>query len=114
MGRKRQLTVERSADWRPLELPDGLRRRRPRAYGEWRALRAWGRLPEWEESPAGYLLRELREESGLTQEGLAGLLGCSQQAIAQAERWAANPSVRFISSWAGALGRRLELQFPKR
>lgn len=90
-------------------LPPGVRRTRPRDYVEWKTLRRWGQLPSWEVSPAGYLLREAREGRGLTQAELAGRLGCSQQAVAQAERWDSNPTVAFLRSWGDATGMRLKL-----
>ncbi len=93
----------------PMRLPPRLRRRRPRSYLEWRALRRWGSLPPWEETPAGYLLRSARQEAGVTQREMGERLACSQQAIAQAERWESNPTVRFLREWARALGRELEL-----
>ena len=86
------------------ELPRGLVRRRPRRYAEWKALRGWGRLPSWEIEPIGYLLRSSRERAGLTQADLARNLGCSQQAIAQAERWESNPTAEFMRRWADACG----------
>jgi DNA-binding XRE family transcriptional regulator len=94
---------------RPERLPARLRRRRPRSYLEWKTLRRWGSLPPWEESPAGYLLRSAREEAGLTQQEMGDRLNCSQQAIAQAERWDSNPTVKFVREWAEALGSELEL-----
>ncbi len=93
----------------PPKLPATVRRTRPRDYIEWAALRRWGRLPSWEDSPAGYLLREARERAKLTQAELAERLGCSQQAVAQAERWDANPTVRFLRRWAAVTGLRLEI-----
>jgi len=86
-----------------------LRRTRPRSYEEWRALRSWDRLPDWEPAPIGYLLREAREGAGLTQRQLAERLGVSQQAVAQAERWQSNPSWSLIRSWAEALAAKAEL-----
>ncbi len=113
MGRaSRILRAEELTPVRRPDLPAAVRRRRPRSYLEWATLRGWGRIPFWEEEPAGYRLRLLREEAGLTQLQLARRLGCSQQAVAQAERWESNPSARFMASWAEALGRRLELRFP--
>jgi len=96
---------------RPLltELPKGLVRRRPRRFAEWKALRGWGRLPAWELEPVGYLLRLAREEVGLTQTELARRLRCSQQAVAQAERWEGNPTVEFMRGWAKACGVTLNL-----
>ncbi len=92
------------------ELPPGVRRTRPRDYIEWKTLRRWGRLPSWEVSPPGYLLREARERAGLTQTELAARLGCSQQAVAQAERWDGNPTVAFLRSWADATGTEIKLE----
>lgn len=94
-------------------LPDGsrLERGRPRSFAEWQALRRWGTLPPWERDAAGYLLREAREAAELTQKMLAARLGVSQQAIAQAERWNANPSVGLMRRWAHACGGSLELRF---
>ena len=81
-----------------------LNRRRPRHFAEWRTLRRWGKLPPWEQDVAGYRLRLAREDAGLTQAGLADRLGISQQAVAQAERWSANPTVEQIRRWAEACG----------
>ena len=86
-------------------------RARPSAFPEWQALRRWGKLPPWEEGVAGYLLRALRAEAGLTQHELAARLGVSQQAVAQAERWNGNPTVAFMRGWADACGASLELSF---
>jgi DNA-binding XRE family transcriptional regulator len=86
-----------------------LSRGRPRAFAEWQALRRWGKLPPWERQIAGYLLRDAREAAGLTQRELAILLGGTQQAVAQAERWTANPTVGFVQRWATACGALLEI-----
>jgi transcriptional regulator with XRE-family HTH domain len=45
----------------------------------------------------------------MTQRELGERLGCSQQAIAQAERWTSNPSVSFARRWVLALGRDLKI-----
>jgi DNA-binding XRE family transcriptional regulator len=90
-------------------LPTGLKRRRPRSYVEWKTLRVWGRLPVWEDEPAGYLLRLAREEEALSQREMAKRLGCSQQAVAQAERFKSNPTIGFVRAWARAVGRRVEV-----
>jgi len=92
-------------------LPPPPRRRRPRAFLKWVALRRWGLLPTWEEFTAGYILREAREMAGLTQSELARRLGVSQQAVAQAERWRANPTAHFLRAWAEACGEELKLDF---
>jgi DNA-binding XRE family transcriptional regulator len=90
-------------------LSSNVRRRKPRAYLEWKTLRRWNRLPAWEEPVPGYLLREARETVGLTQAEMGRRLGCSQQAVAQAERWESNPTVAFVRDWARALGKRLDV-----
>jgi len=61
-------------------------------------------------SPPGYILREARERAEITQAELAARLGCSQQAVAQAERWDGNPTVGFLRSWADATGTSLMLE----
>ena len=99
----------------PLEfmpqLARVLQRRKPRAYAEWKALRSWDKLPVWEDDPPGYLLRRLREDADCTQQELARRLGCSQQAVAQAERWGSNPTVKFAREWARVLGQELIIAF---
>ena len=86
-------------------------RGRPRAFLEWETLRRWGKLPEWERQVPGYLLRGVRERAGLTQKELGLRLGITQQAVAQAERWDANPTVDLIRRWAAACGASLDLRF---
>jgi DNA-binding XRE family transcriptional regulator len=95
-------------------LPGGLLRRKPRSFLEWTTLRRWRKLPAWEIEPIGYLLRLARERSGQTQQELAAKLDCSQQAIAQAERWQANPTVDLMRRWAEACGTRLRVELPGR
>jgi len=82
----------------------------PRAFAEWQTLRRWGKLPLREPAVPGYLLRDARERAGLTQKVLAQRLGVSQQAIAQAERWEANPTVGFLRRWAVACGATLRVE----
>ena len=115
MGRaKRLLKISTHRRKLELQLPTGLARRRPRVYQEWKALKNWGKLPAWEATPPGYLLRELREEANLTQTAMSECLQCSQQAVAQAERWEANPTAKFMQLWATATGRDLEIRFRSR
>lgn len=45
-----------------------------------------------------------------TQQELARELGCSQQAVAQAERLDSNPTVAFMRRWATACGCQLEIE----
>lgn len=95
---------------RPLGVPlPDLRRSRPRSYVEWRALRRWGALPAAERRIPGYLLHLARERAGLTQREMASRLGCSQQAISQAERWSSNPTVDFLEGWVRAADQELVL-----
>jgi len=91
-------------------MPPQLTRRRPRVFLEWRTLRSWKKLPEREANVAGFLLRATREDAGLTQTQLARKLGISQQAVARAEKWGSNPTVRFMARWADACGRHLEIR----
>lgn len=110
MGKDNRLILEvPSRRGQPPFIPAGLKRRRPRVYVEWKALRRWGKLPAWEAVVPGYLLREAREEAGLTQEQMAEKLGCTQQAVARAERAESNPTVAFLDLWAEALGLDLEV-----
>lgn len=90
-------------------FPTPLRRRRPRDFFEWAALRRWKRLSPWEARRPGYLLRLARERSGRSQADLAALLGCSQQAVAQSERWDSNPTVETMERWAAATASHLVL-----
>jgi transcriptional regulator with XRE-family HTH domain len=55
-------------------------------------------------------MRLARERAGLTQADLARRLVCSQQAIAQAERWESNPTVEFIRRWAAACGSKARIE----
>ncbi len=103
MGDTRTLNSKRRAG--NPRRPQALRRGKPRAYREWATLRRWGKLPAWEADVAGYLLRATREGAGLTQSQLAAVLGISQQAVAQAERWEANPTFAFARAWARACGK---------
>lgn len=103
-------TVEAPEKPLRLDLSRGVLRRRPRSYAKWRWLRQSGRMPAWESLPAGFLLREAREAAGLTQRDLAERLGCSQQAVARAERWESNPTVGLVERWAAAAGRRVVLE----
>lgn len=88
-----------------------LSRGRPRDFTEWQVLRRWGKLPAWERDVPGYLLRDARTAAGLTQDEMARRMGVTQQAIAQAERWAANPTVGLMLGWAEACNATLEILF---
>lgn len=111
MGKPRSVTTYLPPA-EPPPVPGGVRatRARPRVFAEWQALRRWGKLPAGERSVAGYLMRQAREDAGLTQRELAARLGVSQQAVAQAGRWQSNPSVDLHSRWAAATGATLVLE----
>lgn len=87
---------------------------RPRDFVEWKTLREWAELPYWELDPPGYLLRLVRETADLTQAELGERLGVTQQAVAQAERWEANPTAALMRRWAEASGARLVIDFVPR
>ncbi|NHZ73723.1 MAG: helix-turn-helix domain-containing protein [Nitrospirae bacterium] len=93
-----------------IPLPGSFRRRRPRSYIEWKFLKTWGKLPQWELEPPGFILRLAREKAELTQTALAEKLGCSQQAVAQAERWDSNPTLRFLRDWERATNGELRVE----
>jgi transcriptional regulator with XRE-family HTH domain len=57
----------------------------------------------------GRLLRQAREEAGITQRELAERLGCTQPAISQAEAGGASLSVSTLQRILDALGYELEL-----
>lgn len=114
MGRQAVLrSIEVPALPVPLGRLESARRTRPRAYAEWKALYRWRRLPSWESSSPGYLMRLAREGAGITQLALSRKLGCTQQAVAQAERWASNPTVSFLQKWGKACEQELEIVFRK-
>jgi len=109
MGERGTVITTDSRQDRPLRL----NRRRPREYAEWRALRRWGKLPDWEQDVPGFLLREGREDAGLTQAALAGRLRITQQAVSQAERWNSNPTIGLMRRWLTVCEWRLELKITK-
>jgi len=88
-----------------------MKRGKPRDFIEWKTLRRWNKLPSAERSVPGYLLKLARTEVGITQRDLGQKLGITQQAVAQAERWASNPTVSFMQSWLEACGKKLEINF---
>ena len=105
MGERRSVNM---GDTRSERLPR-LIRHRPRSFIEWSTLRRWGKLPPWEVDVPGFLLREARQSSGLTQGALADRLGITQQAVSQAQRWSSNPTVDLMRRWLESCGHRLEL-----
>jgi DNA-binding XRE family transcriptional regulator len=105
MGERRTVNM---GETRSERLPR-LIRRRPRAFIEWSTLRRWGKLPPWEVDVPGFLLREARQSSALTQAMLADRLGITQQAVSQAEQWSSNPTLGLMRRWLAVCGHRLEL-----
>ncbi len=96
--------------FRAFDRPLQLRRSRPRSFAEWSALRRWGKLPNWETSVPGFLLRQARIEAALSQQELAERLGVTQQAVSRVEQWSSNPTVDLMRRWLEACGARLELR----
>lgn len=114
MGSERSMKRYRLPATNPVKPISGdLSRGRPRDFEEWRTLRRWGKLPSWECTVIGYLLREVRLEAGLSQSALARILGVSQQAVACAERWHSNPTVDVLRRWAKACDARVEVGFAR-
>ena len=112
MGAEGSVTVRTGGRKRPTPAATAPPRRgRPRDFVEWRTLKRWGKLPVQEKQVAGYLLREARLAAGLTQSALALMLGISQQAVAQAERWTSNPTLAFCRLWAEACDCSILLEF---
>jgi Helix-turn-helix len=104
MGKRQAVLKYRTP---PRSRPESftfLRRRRPRSYEEWKALYEWNQLPAWETPIPGYFLRFARETAKRTQQELAARLGCSQPAVAQAERPTSNPTFEFLLRWGEACG----------
>ena len=62
----------------------------------------------------GLLLRQAREQAGLSQRELAGRLGCTQPAVSQAEAGGASLSVATLQRFADALGCELQLAIVSR
>lgn len=62
----------------------------------------------------GVLLRQAREQAGITQRELAERLGCTQPAISQAETGGASLSVATLQRFADALGCDLQLAIVSR
>ncbi len=86
-----------------------LNRGRPRSFAEWSALRRWGKLPDWELDVAGFVMRQARQDAGVTQVELAKSVGITQQAVSRAEQWSSNPTVDLMRCWLAACGLRLKL-----
>ena len=62
----------------------------------------------------GELLRQAREQAGITQRELAERLGCTQPAISQAEAGGASLSIATLQRFADALGCDLQLAIVNR
>lgn len=60
------------------------------------------------------LLRQAREQAGITQRELAERLGCTQPAVSQAEAGGASLSVATLQRFADALGCELRLEIVSR
>jgi transcriptional regulator with XRE-family HTH domain len=62
----------------------------------------------------GLLLRQAREQAGITQRELAERLGCTQPAISQAEAGGASLSMATLQRFADALNCELRLEIVDR
>jgi transcriptional regulator with XRE-family HTH domain len=62
----------------------------------------------------GMLLRQAREQAGISRRELASRLGCTQPSISRAEAGGASPSVSPLQSFADALGCDVELAIVSR
>jgi|SRR6185295_10721651 len=103
-----RVVVPRQRGPLPPLSPD-IKRLRPRDYLEWKTLRRWGKLPTWEAVFPGYLLREARENAGLSEAELANRLGLAREAVTDAELATSNPSVQLMQDWASAVGGELTI-----
>jgi HTH-type transcriptional regulator/antitoxin HipB len=63
----------------------------------------------YERFKIGVILRQAREEAGLTQEQLATLLDTKKSAISRIENHAADIRLSTLDRFASALGKRLEI-----
>ena len=109
MGKQAKILSYKPRKGLSYPLPEVPARPKPRSYVEWKFLKTWGKLPRWELEPPGFILRLAREKAGLTQAALAKKLGCTQQAVAQAERWDSNPTLRFLRQWEDATDGKLSV-----
>ncbi len=62
-------------------------------------------------SRVGNIVRQAREQEGISQSGLAEECGMRQPTLSRIERGATNPTVETLSDIAKALGKRLEVRF---
>lgn len=59
----------------------------------------------------GILLRQAREEAGLTQEEIAKILNTKKSAISRIENHAEDIKLSTLGKYADAIGKRIHLQF---
>lgn len=62
-------------------------------------------------SRVGNIVRQAREQAGISQVGLAEECGMRQPTLSRIERGATNPTVETLNDIAKALGKRLEVRF---
>ena len=65
----------------------------------------------YENFKIGLLLRQAREEAGLTQEEIANILNTKKSAISRIENHAEDIKISTLSKYAEAIGRKIHLQF---
>ena len=69
----------------------------------------WEKPDPWVETVQALI--ELRKKEALTQRELAKKLGTTQSAISRLESGSYNPSFKFLSRLAQALGKQLKIEF---
>lgn len=65
----------------------------------------------YENFKIGILLRQAREEAGLTQEEIAKILKTKKSAISRIENHAEDIKISTLSKYAEAIGRKIHIQF---
>jgi DNA-binding XRE family transcriptional regulator len=65
----------------------------------------------YEQFKIGVLLREMREEAGLTQQQLADKLNTKKSAISRIENHSEDIRLVTLKKYVGALGKKLEISF---
>lgn len=65
----------------------------------------------YENFKIGILLRQAREEAGLTQEEIAKLLNTKKSAISRIENHAEDIKLSTLGKYAEAIGKKIHLQF---
>lgn len=81
------------------------------ARAQWDAEFAEGLETGYADFKIGVLLRQAREDAGLTQEELANRMGTKKSAISRIENHAEDVRLSTLKAYAKAVGARLQIQF---